>query len=251
MTSTLRAPFQLHATVGLVFLICGLFISINADCNVCNARTGTACISKTEYKPCFNNVPFGNEVFNCSEGQYCSITGACEEVEALAECKECGMCDATKTFACISTTEFALCLGNSRPSEVRAQCSENAKCNINNPYICGEDPPTCSIRDDPPTTTAAPETTTTTTTTPSPLEDPSGFCSNIQEEGRYPVGTDPATTCHQYINCIKVGDDWYGPLYNCPGQTYYDSAKRTCVTALPPLCNTRVKHLAFRHILLE
>uniref|UniRef100_A0A1L8EC13 Putative conserved secreted protein n=2 Tax=Haematobia irritans TaxID=7368 RepID=A0A1L8EC13_HAEIR len=236
---------------GLAFVVCGFIVSINGDCGVCRADTNTACISKTEYKPCYENKPFGDYVFNCEAG-FCSMVGeVCTPTEAFSECNECNKCDSTKTFACTGTKEFDLCLGRNEPSGIKGQCNDGLGCNINNPYICGEEAPTCSFRDDPTTTTVAPTTPAPTTTTPSPLENPTGFCSLMKQEGRYPVGTDANTTCHQYINCVNVNGEWYGPIYVCPGKTYYDSAERVCVKDLPPLCDGKVKHLAFHSLLLE
>ncbi|XP_058987648.1 uncharacterized protein LOC101893130 [Musca domestica] len=116
-----------------------------------------------------------------------------------------------------------------------------------------QDAATCSFRDDPTTTTTTTttEATTTSTTTPSPKEDPAGFCAVIQQEGRFPVGTDDATTCHQYVHCLNVNGVWYGPTYNCPGKYYYDSALKSCVPKMPAHCGPKVSGLSFRSILLE
>ncbi|KAI8126401.1 hypothetical protein CVS40_3741 [Lucilia cuprina] len=224
---------------------------VNAECNVCNSETGKACISKTEYKECDeNNKPFGY-TYSCNEDYYCSLLGNCTKDEDFSDCNFCKKCDENRVFACKGTKIFALCLGGDEPSEITGECNENTVCNINNAQICGLDEPTCSYTDDP--VTQAPTTTTIapTTTTPSPSQDPNAFCQGIQKTGRYPAGSNPQTTCRQYISCVKVGSNWYGPIYNCPGQTFYDPTKKNCVATQPSTCGGTVGRLAFRNILLE
>uniref|UniRef100_A0A1I8M885 Chitin-binding type-2 domain-containing protein n=1 Tax=Musca domestica TaxID=7370 RepID=A0A1I8M885_MUSDO len=237
----------------VVFLISLMATDTGADCNVCNAGSNTACVSKNEYRQCnSSSKPFG-KLYECNEGYFCSILGTCSDVPELAECNDCGKCDATKTFACTGTNTFSLCLGTDNTTDIGAQCSGNLVCNANDPRICVEDAATCSFRDDPTTTTTTTttEATTTSTTTPSPKEDPAGFCAVIQQEGRFPVGTDDATTCHQYVHCLNVNGVWYGPTYNCPGKYYYDSALKSCVPKMPAHCGPKVSGLSFRSILLE
>ncbi|XP_073838246.1 uncharacterized protein [Musca autumnalis] len=235
-----------------VVLLAGVIIpSTEADCNVCNAGSNTACVSNSEYKQCnSSSKPFG-KLFQCNDGYYCSILGTCTDKVELSECNDCGKCDETKTFACIGTNRFGLCLGGTKPTDIEAECSGNLVCNANNHQICVKEAPTCSFRDDPTTVRPTTEATTTPTTTPSPKDNPSGFCAAIKTEGRYPVGTDANTTCHQYINCVLINGVWYGPVYNCPGDYYYDSALKSCSPKLPALCSSSVSGLSFRSILLE
>lgn len=111
-------------------------VFVQSDCNACNARTNTACISQTEFQQCINDKPFGT-IYKCNPNSFCSILGNCTPTEELSDCQLCRKCDPSKTFACIGTQVFALCLGGDKPSEITGQCSGSLACNINNPKICG------------------------------------------------------------------------------------------------------------------
>lgn len=122
--------------LSIVLNILNLSVVVHSECNVCNALTNISCISTTEYKQCEDNKPFGR-TFECNEGYYCSILGSCTKEEELRDCKFCEVCDESKTFACIGTQTFALCLGTDRPSEMTGQCKDEYTCNINEEKICG------------------------------------------------------------------------------------------------------------------
>ncbi|TMW47771.1 hypothetical protein DOY81_007156, partial [Sarcophaga bullata] len=246
-TDNIMKSFLLFSCLLIGTVVLNQLDIANSDCNVCNSGTNTACISGFEFQQCNNdNKPFGTK-YACNSGYYCSVLGGCSLDPGAQDCQDCGMCNEDKRFACIGTKTFALCLGRVNYTDITAECSDGLYCNVNSELICVDNmAPTCSYRDDP-TTTAAPVTTITpATTTISPAKDPNAFCRLIQEEDRFPVGIDAQTTCRQYVRCTQLAGTWYGPVYNCPGNTYFDSVKKVCVTNLPSLCRGTVAQLKFR-----
>ncbi|XP_017139092.1 spore coat protein SP96 [Drosophila miranda] len=234
--------FILHFLLG-----CCLLASARATCNVCNAVNNLTCYSLNQTQACdANNLPTGLP-FSCPTDYVC-VSGSngviCEpEASAASEadCQECNMCDTTNTFACTGTSSFALCLGTDTLQDSVGTCADGYVCNINDTQICGLPAdgimPTCSYADDSTnsSTTSAPPTTTAPSTS-----NPTTYCAAVQSEGRFAVGTDADTTCHQYILCSLVSGSWEGQTYTCPGSLYFSNATSLCVAAMPSTCSTSV-----------
>ncbi|KAM7357912.1 uncharacterized protein ACRADG_003077 [Cochliomyia hominivorax] len=240
----MRQRLKLFNCILIFLFILELSSLVQSDCNVCNAQTNTACISDFEFQQCEDNKPFGTK-YRCNEGYYCSILGNCTKSASLNACQDCLKCDDDNVFACLDTKRFALCIDGAL-SDITSRCTGDLMCNRNNRNICGLTAPSCSYRDDQSSTTEPP-----TTTTVSPAQDPNAFCRLIKKSGRYPVGTNPQTTCRQYVTCVQVGDVWYGPIYNCPGNSYFDMSRNGCVATKPAICKGTVTGLSFRNLLLE
>ncbi|XP_037820593.1 threonine-rich protein [Lucilia sericata] len=158
-----------------------------AVCHVCNERNGVACISETEFHPCFGNVPDTSLKFSClGENEICTIKGkACMDKDlpvspACGDTSNCGKCskepNADGMFACTSRTTFTMCL-DGELSDIRLTCPEDQICDIskgkNKEYPCV---PSCKENeiefcdlydpiDVPVTTTPEPTTTTELPTT--------------------------------------------------------------------------------------
>ncbi|XP_030081498.1 integumentary mucin C.1 [Drosophila hydei] len=229
----------------LLQLLC-LFATASATCNVCNAVNNMACYSSTQLQACdATNLPTLIPT-SCPAGNVC-VSGAagalCEpsSTTTVADCQDCNKCDASMTFACTSTSTFALCLGTTTPQTSLGTCETGYVCNVNNALICGsvatQAVPTCSYADDPTTTTATTPTTPTTAATPS-TENANAYCSAVRSRGPFAVGNYTETTCRQYISCYLLNGVWRGQKYTCPGRTYYNPTSRLCVTAIPTTCFT-------------
>ncbi|XP_039486473.1 uncharacterized protein LOC120448505 [Drosophila santomea] len=223
----------------LILLALGVFLGIRilgirADCNVCASVSNVACISNTAFQFCSSALPSG-PVYTCPTGYYCTADDVtCNTNVALRSCIGCGTCDSSNTFACLTATTFALCLGTSTPSQLVGSCGSSNVCNFNNPYICGS--PAAGTQATCPgdgTGTGVDVSTITPTT----------YCSMVQQHGRFPVGIDLNTTCRQYIYCFLNASTWAGGLYDCPGQTYFNSSSKYCGTAVPARCTTGVATL--------
>ncbi|EDW17886.1 mucin-5AC [Drosophila mojavensis] len=236
----------------LLQLLCLVAIA-KATCNVCNPVNNMTCYSSSQFQACDANGLPSRLPTSCPAGYSC-VSGASgvlclpNNSTTIADCQDCNKCDANLTFACTSTSTFALCLGTTTPQNSSGSCAAGYVCNMNATQICGLETqvtPTCSYADDPTTTTTTttttPATTAATTTTapatPSP-ENPNTYCSAIRAQGYYPAGDYAETTCRQYIYCYLSGGVWRGQRYNCPGRTYFSPTMRTCVTAMPANCYT-------------
>ncbi|XP_030372300.1 uncharacterized protein LOC115622494 [Scaptodrosophila lebanonensis] len=187
-----------------------------------------ACYSSTQMQACdVNSLPVG-PAFSCPNGFVCTYGTAgviCEPSStsaSLAACQDCNKCDANNTFACTSTGTFALCLGTTAPQQVVGTCAPQYVCNINNPEICGQ------------------------------VTQGVTYCNVIRMPGNYPVGTNPTTTCKQYVKCWILNGSWYGQVYTCPGSTNFNIATRLCQSIpLPTQCSAAVVSLSLNGVELD
>lgn len=176
----------------LALLLLGIAVlGCKADCNVCSSPSGTACVSQTQFKFCNNNV-LVEPVNYCPSGMYCTASSTiCQADSALMACTGCGECNDKMTHACLGVRTFALCLGTATPSDIHGSCAPNYVCNRDNPNICGSASSgfqaTCPLVDDELLTTLGPNVNVT----------PDEYCRIVQQAGRYPYGTNVATTCRQ------------------------------------------------------
>ncbi|EDW73281.1 uncharacterized protein Dwil_GK17466 [Drosophila willistoni] len=239
---------MLHKWIWLIsFYQLGLLVSLSrATCNVCNTVNSMACYSVNQTQACdASNLPTGSP-YDCPSGYVC-VSGSngvlCQpeaSASSEADCQDCNKCDSTNTFACTSTNTFALCLGTTTPQNSIGTCADGYVCNVNYTQICGLEAdgvmPTCSYADDTTTTTTTTTTVTTSTTATISTSDASTYCSAIESQGKYPVGYDPDTTCHQYIYCFINDGSWDGQTYTCPGSLYFSSSSNMCVSTMPANC---------------
>ncbi|KAH8319383.1 hypothetical protein KR067_006073, partial [Drosophila pandora] len=213
-----------------VVVVLGMFIlDTEADCNVCSSVTNVACVSDTDFQICSTaELPTGS-VYSCPTGYYCTANaGICDTNSAFKSCVGCGTCNAGSTFACLSATTFALCLGTTTPSTIGGSCGTAYVCDMNNPNICGT--PASGSQATCPSGSVTPGVDPTTMT-------PTEYCEIVQKRGRYPYGADLNTTCRQYIYCHLTNSTWIGGLYDCPGLTYFNSTSASEIICVDPTHN--------------
>ncbi|KAH8371825.1 hypothetical protein KR093_008979 [Drosophila rubida] len=229
----------------LLLLLACLVTAARSTCNVCNTVNNLACYSTTQVQACdANNLPTG-AAYDCPTGYLC-VSGSsgvlCEPQSAAssgADCQDCNKCDASLTFACTSSSSFALCLGTNTPQLSEGSCAAGYVCNTANSQICGLSPTvaaTCSYADDT-TTTASTVASSTTTATPS-TSNAATYCAAVQQQGNFKVGDYTESTCRQYIKCFLLNGQWLGQKYTCPGKTYFSPTAKLCVSSLPANCYT-------------
>ncbi|XP_030372977.1 uncharacterized protein LOC115622968 [Scaptodrosophila lebanonensis] len=237
----------MYSRILFCLLLHGTAVSlVRGDCNTCTYPSEVACVSATQFQFCVNNSPTG-PVNTCPNGMVC--TGGATICQgngvAPAACSGCNECNLNQTFACTGPRTFALCLGSSVISNITGNCAPYHVCNIDTPNICGNatlgSPATCSFIDSTPT----PEPTTTPTT------DPTAYCRLIRQNGRFPYGTLLCSTCRQYIGCYLLSGIWYGAIYTCPGNLFFDSTSRYCTKTVPARCSLGVQNIQLFNITLE
>ncbi|EDW36495.1 GL10346 [Drosophila persimilis] len=214
-----------------------------AECNVCSSDANVACVSATEYQICsVAHVPLG-PVTSCPTNYFCTASGTfCSPDETYGACLNCNQCSADKQFACISTSQFALCLGQDTPStSIIGSCGTSLVCSVDNPDICGSSatyPASCA------------NNSTDGNGTGTSITDPTQYCRSLQQPGRFPYGSDATTTCRQYISCYTFASVWYGAIYSCAGSTYFDSTTKMCTTLTQARCSASVTSLSLNGRLL-
>ncbi|SPP77357.1 uncharacterized protein LOC117579747 [Drosophila guanche] len=227
----------------LLILLAIAVLGCQAECNVCSSAANVACVSATEYQICSEaHVPLG-AVTSCPTNYFCSANGTfCSPNEAYGACVSCNKCSADKSFACISASQFALCLGQDTPStSIVGNCGTSLVCNVENPEICGSSsayPASCG------TNSSGGGGSSTSIT------DPTLYCRSLQQPGRFPYGSDATTTCRQYVSCYTFKGIWYGAIYTCAGSTYFDSTTRLCTTQTQARCAFGVTSLTLNGRLL-
>uniref|UniRef100_A0A034WJ83 Chitin-binding type-2 domain-containing protein n=1 Tax=Bactrocera dorsalis TaxID=27457 RepID=A0A034WJ83_BACDO len=228
-------------TAVLLLLFSKSWNIVFAACNSCSVMTNLACTSQTQFQVCVDSLPTGTPT-RCPLGYICSTTAPniCvpSDMSVYGDCTECNICDASQTFACTGVRTFALCLGTKVISNIGGNCASYHICNINYPYICGNESlgiaPTCPIADELATTVDSP--TTTTASGSVIVTNPVAFCQTIQQNGRFSVGNELKTTCQQYVYCFIKGNVWSGAIYYCPSDTYFDTSSRYCSPVVPVRC---------------
>lgn len=216
-------------------VVCVLLAEVHCDCNVCTT-SGFACSGLNVIRRCNeNNEPTGNRT-TCVDGFICDVKGECVSETTGTPACNCETCNEDKEFACVAHNKFALCLGEDTPSSMIGECEEGYVCDTSSTHICVPDSNggSCPL---PEPTEPVP--------CPSAKDDPDGFCQKMAQRKRYPVGTDPQTTCKHYVSCIPRNDAWIGATYICPGSSYFHDNKIGCSTEVPARCSASVRSLSF------
>ncbi|KAH8322143.1 hypothetical protein KR059_004027 [Drosophila kikkawai] len=202
--------------LGILLAIC--FVCGWAECNTCSSDTKAACVSRTQYQNCTDDIPTG-PVYTCPNNTNCTGSAElCTSNEALIACVDCGKCNGTQPFTCTSPSSFAVCLGVNVMSTVYS-CTQGQVCNINNPIICGASlngtGATCSYYD-----------------TSTEIE---SFCSLKATTGRYAYPND--SSCLRYIYCVRKSTGWTGNVWLCPStKPYFNPSTLVCSTTKYSSC---------------
>uniref|UniRef100_A0A1A9W3G4 Chitin-binding type-2 domain-containing protein n=1 Tax=Glossina brevipalpis TaxID=37001 RepID=A0A1A9W3G4_9MUSC len=212
----------------------GHILLATSECNVCSFVNNLACVSQTQFQVCINGLPEGT-VTSCPTGFVCSTNTPkiCQpnQMGFSASCSNCNQCDASNTFACTGMRTFALCLGNTFPSDITGSCAPFHVCNINYPQICGN--ATIGISATCPTANAATETSTAIPTpTPTPPSTSSlpppvlptmmppnfitnyvrFFCQSVRSNTRFPLPQEIDNTCRRQEMILKSFPPWMESL---------------------------------------
>uniref|UniRef100_D3TQY3 Hypothetical conserved protein n=1 Tax=Glossina morsitans morsitans TaxID=37546 RepID=D3TQY3_GLOMM len=236
----------------------GHILLASSECNECSSVNNLACVSQTQFQVCVNGLPQGT-VNSCPTGFACSTNTAiiCQpnQMGFSASCSNCNQCDDSKTFACTGVRTYALCLGNTFPSDITGSCAPFHVCNINYPQICGN--ATTGISPTCPPANAATETSTASPTPPTPPTPPAlppppprpttippgfitnyvqFFCQSVRSNTRFPLPGELDATCRRYIYCFLNKGVWFGQVYTCPGNTFFNQPMQLCSSQRPFNC---------------
>ncbi|XP_016991368.1 uncharacterized protein LOC108053278 [Drosophila rhopaloa] len=227
----------------LIFLGVGIrILGCQAACNTCDMTTGVSCVSETEFQFCSTlGVAIGG-LYSCPTDYYCTASSPiCSSVAGSETCTGCNRCSSDNRFACTGRHTFSLCLGLSTPSaSINGSCGSNLVCNVENPNICGS-PTLFAVT----CTGDNPQNCDSTA-----ISDANEYCRSIKTNGRFPYGRVTSTTCKQYVNCFTSAGIFYGNVYTCPGNTYFDSTSRLCTTQTQARCSDTVSCLTLNNRLL-
>ncbi|XP_017052818.1 uncharacterized protein LOC108095981 [Drosophila ficusphila] len=218
----------------LLILLGFCILGCQAACNTCSSTSQVACVSETEFQFCSSALVAIGDLYTCPTGYYCtSGSTVCSADETAIACSDCNKCSADNRFACTGRNTFALCLGSTTPNTVMGGNCGDYVCNLNNENICGS--PTAY-----PVSCVGSGSGDCASTT---ITNATEYCQSLKETGRFPYGGVTATTCRQYVNCYVSAGIFYGNVYTCPGQTYFDSTSRLCTTQTQARCSDTVSCL--------
>ncbi|XP_034481976.1 uncharacterized protein LOC117787539 [Drosophila innubila] len=245
------------------------------DCNKCDASQTFACTGTRSFALCLGtNVPQQSRG-NCASGYVCNngIKEICELATSVNP--SCSTVDDTTTTTAPTTPPTpstndaaAYCAavkkqGNFAVGEfTETTCRQYIQCSLTNgkwvgkKYACAGstffDRTVGQCVTNKPSYCYTPTTNPPTTTTAAPTtSNPAAYCAKLQSQGYFPVGTNPKTTCHQYIKCYQLSGSWLGKGYTCPGNLYYNSSTKTCVSTLPATCSDRIESISLNGVELE
>ncbi|KAM8709007.1 hypothetical protein ACLKA7_015903 [Drosophila subpalustris] len=241
------------------------------ECNKCDATQTFACTGRSSFSLCLGTNTSHESSGNCAAGYVCNngITEICELATTVNP--SCTIADDTTTTTTTTTTTAtpptndasAYCAAVKEVGKfaVGSFCTQYITCSywggkwVGQAYTCTPlyfDRTTGKCVTPKPsycyTSTTSPPTTTTAAPTTS---DPAAYCAKLQARDSFPVGTNPSTTCRQYIKCYPVGGNWLGNMHTCPGKLYYNSSTKTCVSTLPATCSDRIASLSINGVQLE
>ncbi|XP_017071781.2 A-agglutinin anchorage subunit [Drosophila eugracilis] len=249
------------------------------ECNKCDATETFACTGTQSFALCLGTDTVQNSVGTCASGYVCNIndTQICG-LPADGVMPTCSYTDDTTTSSTSSTTSTTAATpstssASSYCAAVQSQgkyavgyiadttCHQYIYCTlvsgswVGQTYTCPgsmyfDSSSSMCVTTMPSTCSTTATTTSTTTAAPTP-SNPAAYCQAMQSAGYFPVGTDASTTCHQYVNCFLNGGVWSGNMYTCPGDLYYDSSERTCVSTLPSTCSTTVESITLNGVVLD
>uniref|UniRef100_A0A1A9UP64 Chitin-binding type-2 domain-containing protein n=1 Tax=Glossina austeni TaxID=7395 RepID=A0A1A9UP64_GLOAU len=203
----------------------GHILLASSECNECSSVNNLACVSQTQFQVCVNGLPQGT-VTSCPTGFACSTNTAiiCQpnQMGFSASCSNCNQCDDSKTFACTGVRTYALCLGNTFPSDITGSCA---------PFHVTASPT-------PPTLPALPPPPPTPTTIPPGVitNYVQFFCQSVRSNTRFPLPRELDATCRRYIYCFLNNGVWSGQVYTCPGNTFFNQPMQLCSSQRPINC---------------
>ncbi|XP_068150691.1 uncharacterized protein [Drosophila tropicalis] len=223
------------------------------SCKVCQTANSAYCYNQTHFYNCMKNEITG-DLDACSTGEVCSnspavcvptadITDTIVDVCGSNGNGNCGSCSGSTTYTCVSSNQFARCVGGVTSSVY--DCGANEVCVLSalTDYgtICVPNctlsfldlEATCSNDGNVKTTTVAPSTTT-------------GVYTNVCDDAAtstelyfYTMNT-ADSSCRSYIYCQRSSTSaaFNVALYlSCPTtKPYYDNTQNACVTTKPSGC---------------
>ncbi|XP_022212864.1 spore coat protein SP96 [Drosophila obscura] len=251
------------------------------DCNKCDTSNTFACTGTSSFALCLGTDTVQDSVGTCADGYVCNINDTqicglptngimptCSYAEDATSSSSSSGTTTTTTASPPSTSspdaycaavqsEGRFAVGN----DAYTTCRQYILCTLvsgswqGQTYTCpgslyfNSTSSQCVVAM-PSTCSTSVSSTTSTTAAPTP-SNPDAYCAAMKSEGYYPVGTDPSTTCQQYVYCFLLNSVWQGQMYTCPGSLYYNSASRICASALPATCSATVASLTLNGVALE
>ncbi|EDV96223.1 GH16136 [Drosophila grimshawi] len=244
------------------------------DCNKCDATNTFACTGTNSFALCLGTTTPQNSLGSCSPGYVCNNMN--DQICGLETQfgPTCSYADDTTTTATPPTATPAptpstdnaatYCAAVKAPGNyavgdyAETTCRQYIKCFLLNgvwrgqKYTCpGKtyfNPTTGLCAVSMPGNCYTPTGTTTTTTVAPTTSNPNAYCAKMQSQDYFPVGTNPSSTCRQYIYCHLLNGRWLGNMYTCPGNTYYNSSTKRCQTGLPATCTRAVARLSLNGV---
>ncbi|XP_001353087.3 uncharacterized protein [Drosophila pseudoobscura] len=139
--------YQFLRTLCLFLMISSMVVYIQSECNKCQSNNNVACVNKTHYRFCLDNVEPG-AILPCNDGEVCTSLAkicvpegayepSCQDSEATTP-NECPSCTASSLFVCTSRTTFQQCNGTTLTDRV-IKCNEGKFCSMaSGKYCVGE-----------------------------------------------------------------------------------------------------------------
>ncbi|BFF97944.1 spore coat protein SP96 [Drosophila madeirensis] len=246
------------------------------ECNKCDTSNTFACTGTSSFALCLGTDTAQDSVGTCADGYVCNVNAT--EICGLPAngimptCSYADDADSSNSSSGATTTPStsspaAYCaavmsagrypVGN----DAYTTCRQYILCSLvsgswkGQTYTCPgslyfSSTANLCVAAMPSTCSTSVSSTTSTTAAPT-TSNPAAYCAAMKSEGYYPVGTDPSTTCRQYINCFLLSGAWRGQMYTCPGSLYYNSASRICASGLPATCSATVSSLTLNGVVLE
>ncbi|XP_015033081.2 uncharacterized protein LOC26529452 [Drosophila willistoni] len=249
-----------------IYFICvalQINLILTQNCEQCQTENAIYCDNRTSYYFCVaGSGPIG-QLNICPEGQICTNTmdfcvpeSSVNDDTILDVCKEseeeidnvngidCEICNGTDgTYACVSKTQYALCVNGSVTKSNVLDCATDEVCvlsaqtDYNNTCV-----PSCALSFLNLEATCSNDVVVIPTVAPPNKDAMKTICDGIDTTSLFfytPYAED--TNCNGFIYCQRtsVQDTAWVVLYlTCPtpATPYYDSAKRICVSTRPTNC---------------